>query len=73
MFYLYTIFPKQVFTSDIAKELARDEEFIKELLNQLLEKKLVVKIMKNPKGIKYTRRARWRLSNKAYEVYARQQ
>ena len=30
--YLFLISPKQVFTSNIAKELARDEEFIKKLL-----------------------------------------
>jgi len=73
LFYLYQIFPKQVFTSEIAKELARDEEFIKILMLNLLKKELVVKIDKNSKGIVYSRRIRWRLSNKAHSVYSNQQ
>ena len=36
--YLYSIFPKQIFTSDVAKELARDEEFMKTLLIDLQKK-----------------------------------
>ena len=60
--YLYSIFPKQVFTSDIAKELARDEEFMKNLLKELEKKELVIKINKNPQGFQYSRRLRWRIS-----------
>ncbi|MBT3397402.1 hypothetical protein HOA55_00135 [archaeon] len=71
--YLFGIFPKQVFTSDIAKELARDEEFIKSLLIELQKKDLVIKIDKNPEGIKYSRRLRWRISNKAHEIYKKMQ
>jgi predicted transcriptional regulator with HTH domain len=67
--HLFTIFPKQIFTSDIARELARDEEFIKTLLLELLKKQLIIKIDKNPKGVKYTRRLRWRLSNKTQQAY----
>ena len=67
--YLFSIFPKQVFTSDIARELARDEEFIKNLLLDLQKKELVIKIDKNSLGYKYSRRLRWRISNKAYEIY----
>lgn len=73
IFFLYSIFPKQVFTSDIAKELARDEEFIKDLLTELEKTELVVKIKKNTQGIEYTRRMRWRISNKAYEIYQKSQ
>ncbi len=73
LFYLYSIFPKQIFTSDIAEELARDEEFIKDLLNKLEKNGLIIKIDKNPKGIKYSRRLRWRISNKAYNIYKEQQ
>jgi len=71
--HLYSIFPKQVFTSDIAKELARDEEFTKKLLKTLEEKELVIKIDKNPKGLQYSRRLRWRISNKAHAAYKAQQ
>jgi len=73
LFFLFSIFPKQVFTSDIAKELARDEEFIKILLHELEKKDLVVKVDKNPNGIKYERRSRWRISNGAYEIYTQHQ
>ncbi len=73
LFFLFNIFPKQVFTSDIAKELARDEEFIKTLLHELEKKGLTIKIDKNPDGIKYERRARWRISNSAYEIYNQHQ
>ncbi|MBC8435135.1 hypothetical protein H8D91_01390 [archaeon] len=73
IFYLYSIFPKQIFTSDIAKELARDEEFIKDLLRDLEKNELVVKIKKNPQGTEYIRRSRWRISNKAHEIYQRSQ
>ena len=71
--YLYSIFPKQVFTSKISFEIARDEEFTKSLLLDLEKKGLVVKISKNPEGINYSKRLRWRISNKAYEIYSKHQ
>ena len=71
--YLYSIFPRQVFTSDVAKELARDEEFMKDLLKDLEKKELVKKIDKNPQGFQYSRRLRWRISNKAHEIYKNHQ
>ena len=73
IYYLYSIFPKQIFTSDIAKELARDEEFIKRLLINLEKKDLIIKINKNSQGFQYSRRLRWRISNKAYEIYKNNQ
>ena len=73
LYYLYSIFPKQVFTSDIARETARDEEFTKYLLKELEKKELVVKIDKNSQGCQYSRRLRWRISNKAYEIYKKHQ
>lgn len=71
--YLFSINPRPTFAAHIARELARDEEFIKSLLLDLKKKKLVIEIKKNPKGIDYVRRARWRLSDKAYEVYKQNQ
>lgn len=71
--HLFLNFPKQLFTSDIAKEIARDEEFTKKLLIFLEGKELVIKINKNSKGDSYLKRARWRLSNKAQEVYSKRQ
>ena len=67
--FLYHVFPKQPFTAEIAREIARDEEFIKKLLFQLKEKGLVVPIRKNKKGQVFTRRIKWRISNKVYDVY----
>lgn len=71
--FLYSINPKSVFTSNIAQELARDEEFIKSLLLELKKKSLVAEIKKNPEGIDYKRRQRWKLSEKAFEAYKKSQ
>ena len=71
--YLYSINPKPSFTLHIAQEIARDEEFVKKMLLELKKRTLVVEIKKNPKGIDYTRRSRWRLSDKSYEIYKQNQ
>ena len=67
--FLYYNFPKSFFTSEIAKETARDEEFIKALMFELKNKGLVMAIKQNPKGVFYSRRIRWRISNQAHEAY----
>lgn len=69
LFFLYSSFPNQPFTSKIAREIARDEEFIKRVLFDLKEKGLVIPIRKNSKGISFNRRIRWRLSSRIYEAY----
>jgi len=61
--------PKALFTSDIAKELVRDEEFTKRLLSELKDKGFVVSVTKNSRGIKYSKRIRWRISPKIYVAY----
>jgi len=70
---LYTSHPKPIFTSRIAQEIARDEEFIKKLLKELKSKKLVIEIRKNPKGIDYIKRSRWKLTEEAYKAYKEHQ
>ncbi len=70
---LFQISPKPLFTSNIAYEIARDEEFIKTLLFELKKKRLVVEVKKNAKGKEYTRRSRWILSEKAYNAYKKLQ
>ena len=70
---LYNNFPKQLFTAQIAREIPRDEEFTKNLLKQLWNKNLVSPIRKNPKGITFSRRIKWKLSNKAYDAYKQHQ
>jgi len=67
--YLYFVSPKSLFTSQIAEEIARDEEFIKDLLLNLKKRNLILQIKKNPKGIPYVRRSRWKLSDIAYTAY----
>lgn len=67
--HLYSIAPRAVFTVQIAGELARDEEFVKQLLINLKEKGLVIDINKNSKGTPYLKRIRWKLSDKAYSAY----
>ncbi len=66
---LYNNFPNMLFTAEISREIARDEEFTKQLLKGLWNKNLVMPIKKNPKGVPFTRRIKWRLSNKAYDAY----
>ena len=70
---LYSTSPKTLFTSQIAEEIARDEEFVKRLLVKLKEKRLVVEVNKNPQGKVYKRRTRWRLSDAAYLSYKNHQ
>jgi predicted transcriptional regulator with HTH domain len=70
---LYSVSPKSLFTMNIAREIARDEEFVKSLLLDLKKKELVVEIKKNPKGLPYLKRSRWKLSDNAYQIYKSRQ
>ncbi|MEN7982522.1 MAG: hypothetical protein ABFQ65_03680 [Nanoarchaeota archaeon] len=67
--FLYLNNPKSFFTSYIAQEIARDEEFTKLLLINLKKRKLVIEIKKNSKGVDYIRRSRWKLSESSYNIY----
>ena len=67
--FLYQVFPEQPFTAEIAKEISRDEEFIKRLMFELKEKNFVVSIRKNKKGELFSRRLRWRLTDKIHSIY----
>lgn len=71
--FLYSISPKSVFTSHIAKEIARDEEFTKKLLLELKYKNLVKSINKNSFGKIYKKRIRWGLSDSTYQIYKEKQ
>lgn len=71
--YLYSISPKPAFTAHIAKEIARDEEFIKKLLKKLKKDDLIVEIKKNSHGKIYLKRSRWKLSDKTYNIYRSKQ
>jgi|TARA_B100000315_G_scaffold143302_1_gene132280 predicted transcriptional regulator with HTH domain len=66
---LYSLNPQAIFTSHIAKEVARDEEFTKKILTDLKSKNLVKEIKKNSKGKEYLKRSRWNLTEEAYMKY----
>ncbi len=70
---LYSVSPKPLFTLNIAQEIARDEEFVKSLLLSLKRKNLIVEIKKNPKGLPYAKRSRWKLTDNTYQAYKKQQ
>lgn len=67
--YLFSINPKAIYTSHVAEEIVRDEEFVKRLLLELKKKGFVIEIKKNSKGMSYLRRSRWKLSGVAYMAY----
>jgi len=70
---LYSLAPKAIYTAHIAQEIARDEEFVKVLLLDLKKNGLIIEIKKNPEGEAYSRRIRWRISDKAYDIYKQKQ
>lgn len=71
--FLFSQSPKSFFTSHIAQEIARDEEFTKNLLLELKTKKLVKEIKKNLEGTNYLKRARWTLTDSVYKLYKQHQ
>jgi len=71
--YLFSSSPQPKFTSDISREIARDEEFTRSLLEELKKKSLVIEVSKNSKGIVYLKRKRWLLSDSVYKVFLQKQ
>jgi len=71
--FLFSKSPQAIFTSHIAREIARDEEYVKNILLYLKSKKLVTSIDRNPKGEVYRKRLRWKLSDLAYNIYRNKQ
>ena len=67
--HLYNNSPEALFTSVIANEIIRDEEFTKSLLQELETHKLVIRVKKSQTGKEYLRWERWRLSNAAFDAY----
>ncbi len=57
------------YTSQIAEELIRDEEFTLRLLTELKKEDFVKEINKNTEGKTYLARKKWVLNNKIYEQY----
>lgn len=71
--FLYHSFPNQPFTAEIAREIARDEEFIKKILFELKDKNLISSLRKNKKGEIFSRRIKWTLTKQVYDVYSSKQ
>lgn len=71
--HLFSVSPQPKFTAEIARDVARDEEFTKAILLDLKAKGLVIEVNKNNSGSEYLRRKRWLLSNKTYEAYSKHQ
>lgn len=67
--FLYQSFPRAKFTAEVAKEIARDEEFVKNILFDLKDKNLVLAVKKNESGKDFIRRIRWQLSAPVYKAY----
>lgn len=65
--------PTPLYTANIASQTARDEEFIKSILIKLKKKGFVSEIKKNPEGVDYLKRSRWKLSDEVYSAYRKQQ
>jgi len=61
--------PKSLYTSKIADEIIRDEEFTLIILEELYKKKLIKRITKNNKGEEYLARKKWQLTTAAYDAY----
>lgn len=71
--FLYMSFPRPAFTSGVAREIARDEEFVKSLLISLKQKKFVIEVKKNQNGRDYVRRSRWKLGDEVFKAYKNNQ
>ncbi|MBU3907104.1 MAG: hypothetical protein KKA64_02530 [Nanoarchaeota archaeon] len=70
---LYSKSPQAIFTSHIAREIARDEEFTKKILITLKDKNLIKEIKKSPKGKTYSKRSRWVMGELVYDAYKNHQ
>lgn len=68
---LYHNSPNAMFGAEIAREIIRDEEFSKNLLLELEKQNLITSVSKNSKGVLYSKRLRWRLTNDTFKAYQR--
>lgn len=70
---LFESSPRPLYTSKIADEVIRDEEFTLTLLKELNKENFVKLVNKNSKGTIYLARKRWTLKPKVYEAYKKLQ
>lgn len=71
LLYLYENPAKPVFTSKIAEELIRDEEFILKLLKELSKEGFIDEINTNSNGKKFLSRRKWTLKSNVYSEYSK--
>ena len=67
--FLYNNQLKSYFTSNIAKEIRRDNEFALKLLLELKEQGFVEHIKKNKQGRQYLARIKWRIPPNVITAY----
>jgi hypothetical protein len=61
--------PKSLFTSEIASEIIRDEEFVLKLLKDMKKQKLVDHVKNNNRGYEYLIRRKWFMPKETYSAY----
>ena len=66
---LYETHFNPIFTSNIAEDLIRDEEFTLRLLIELKKEGFIKEINKNTDGKRYLSRKKWILQSKIYDQY----
>ena len=66
---LYDHPAKPLYTSHIAEEMIRDEEFILRLLKELKKEGFLDEISTNSNGKKFLSRRKWTLKSKVYSQY----
>ena len=66
---LYDNHFEPLYTSNIAEELIRDEEFTLKILIELKKEGFVKEINKNSDGKQYISRKKWILQSKIYDRY----
>ncbi len=68
---LYNNPAKPLFTSQIADEMIRDEEFILRLLKELNKEGFIDEIKRNSNGKNFLSRRKWTLKSNVYSQYKR--
>lgn len=58
-----------LFTKQISDEIARNDEFILKLLQDLEKQNVVKQIRNTKKGTQFIRRKQWTMTDQAYETY----
>ena len=63
--------PVSLFANEVALEMRRDNEFVKELLLELENVGVVERVEKGVSGRKYRKRMRWRIPHKVLQAMSK--